>query len=561
MIPVAVTRHVLPVLGAIVLTVAPLYAQDARSVAPDLVLYNGRVFTADSTGPWAEALAIRADRIVSVGTSARSRALAGPRTRLADLRERVVIPGFNDAYVPLALLPLGALVRMGTDPSPRRVADSLAAAGRRYAAGEWIAMTVGSAVLDDTAFRRAMLDSIAPRHPVWLASGSGGRAILNSAALRLAGVADSAADPPGGWYERSADVLTGALGGYAVSNARLIAGGALPESVLVRSMRERGAEMVRHGITSAQVALGHLDPGQAMRVVRAAALPIRLRVIAVPSTIGGRRQTREWDVARRQAPPPTWSSMLGVSGIGWRLDGSPAERLAALRAPYADRLDAMGLVAFPADTVRTMLRELRAGGEQLHLHARGDSTISLVLGLMPAMAPDSVWRRARVRIEGGDGLVSDLWPLAQRLGVVVVQRPAELANADLLRRRLGVRAATYQPLRSLLARGIPVALASDGETSPYVALALATTHPANAAEALSREEAVRALTWGSAYAEFADQRKGTIAPGMLADLAVLSQDVFRASADRLTATTSVLTLVGGQVVYDTGVVRLTAPRR
>ena len=555
------TRRFLPALAAL-LVAAPLRAQNARPVAPDLVLYNGRVFTADSTHPWAEAVAIRGDRIIDVGTTARIRALAGSRTRLADLRGRVLVPGFNDAYVPLALTPLGAVVRMDPDPPPRRVADSLAAAVRRRADGEWITITVGPAVLDDTALRRAALDSLAPRHPVWLTSASGARAILSSAALALAGIADTVSDPSGGWYERdSAGRLTGLLGGYAVSNARRLAGSTLPDSLLVRAIRERGAEMVRHGITSVQMALGHLDPAQAMRIVRAAALPIRMRIIAVPSTIGGRRQPREWDAARREAPPPTWSSMLGVSGIAWRLDGAPAERLAALRAPYADRLDALGRIAFPADTVRAMLRELRAGGEQLHLHARGDSALALVLGLMPAVAPESVWRRARVRIEGGDGLVSDLWPLAQRLGVVVVQRPAELANAALLRSRLGVRAATYQPLRSLLARGIPIALASDGETSPYVALALATTHPANPAEALSREEAVRALTWGSAYAEFADQRKGTIATGMLADLAVLSQDVFRASADRLPATTSVLTLVGGQVVYDTGVVRLTAPRR
>src|SRR5688500_12894835 len=151
-------------------------------------------------------------------------------------------------------------------------------------------MTVGPSVLDDTTLRRATLDSIAPRHPLWLASASGARAILNSAALALAGIADTTPDPPGGWLERdAAGRLTGLLGGYAVSNARRLAGSALPESLLVRAMRERGAEMVRHGITSAQVALGHLDPAQAMRVVRAAALPIRLRIIGVPSTIGGRR--------------------------------------------------------------------------------------------------------------------------------------------------------------------------------------------------------------------------------------------------------------------------------
>lgn len=540
----------------------PLTAQDSRQAEPDVVLYNGRVFTADSTRPWAEALAVRGDRIVGVGSTASMRALGGARTRLADLRGRVVIPGFNDAWLPIAVVPLGAVVRAGSDPPRRRIADSLAAAVRRRADGEWMEMTVGSAAIDDTLVRRALLDSIAPRHPVRLATPSGRVVVLSSAALELAGVSDSTSDPPGGWYERDAGGrLTGLLGGYAASNAQRVLGRAQPESLLVRAMRERGAELVRHGITSAQLSLGHLDPAFAMRVVRAAALPIRLRIIAVPSTANGRRQIREWDTVRREAPRPTYSSMLGVSGIAWTLDGTPTERMAALRAPYADRLEARGWLAFPADTVRAMLRELRAAGEQLHLQASGDSSLALVLALMQGMAPDSIWRRARVRIEGGDGMVGDLWPLAQRLGVVVVQRPSHLADAGLLRERLGVRASGYQPLRSLLARGIPVALASDGAVDPYAAISLATRHPANPAEALTREEAVRAYTWGSAYAEFADQRKGTIAPGMLADLAVLSQDVFRVPVARLPATTSVLTMVGGQVVYDTGVVRLTAPRR
>lgn len=111
-------------------------------------------------------------------------------------------------------------------------------------------------------------------------------------------------------------------------------------------------------------------------------------------------------------------------------------------------------------------------------------------------------------------------------------------------------AATFQPLRSLLAAGVPLALGSDGPASPFLNILLAVTHPVTPGEAITREQAVEAYTRGSAWVEFAEREKGTLAPGMLADLAVLSQDIFTVEPARLPATASVLTIVGGRVVYD-----------
>src|SRR5437763_793741 len=119
------------------------------------------------------------------------------------------------------------------------------------------------------------------------------------------------------------------------------------------------------------------------------------------------------------------------------------------------------------------------------------------------------------------------------------------------RRRTGAA----QPLGSLLAAGVPIALGSDGPINPYLNIMFAVTHPVNPGEALDREQAVLAYTRGSAYAEFAEREKGMLAPGMLADLAVLSQDIFTVPLGELAKTESVLTLVGGKVAYDAGVVK------
>jgi predicted amidohydrolase YtcJ len=112
-----------------------------------------------------------------------------------------------------------------------------------------------------------------------------------------------------------------------------------------------------------------------------------------------------------------------------------------------------------------------------------------------------------------------------------------------------------QPFKSLIAAGIPIAIGSDGPLSPFLNIMFATTHPVNPAEALSREEAVVAYTRGSAFAEFAEKDKGQLSVGALADLAVLSGDLFSVPAEQLPRINSVLTLIGGQIVHDTGVVR------
>jgi predicted amidohydrolase YtcJ len=133
----------------------------------------------------------------------------------------------------------------------------------------------------------------------------------------------------------------------------------------------------------------------------------------------------------------------------------------------------------------------------------------------------------------------------------VVQNPSHLALPPIMNARWGSdRLRTVNLLRTLVDSGVPLAIGSDGPREPGLNVMFATLHPNVPSEALTREQAVAAYTRGSAYAAFAERERGTLAPGMLADLAVLSQDVFTAPPDRLPGTTSVLTLVGGRVVHD-----------
>jgi predicted amidohydrolase YtcJ len=190
------------------------------------------------------------------------------------------------------------------------------------------------------------------------------------------------------------------------------------------------------------------------------------------------------------------------------------------------------------------------------VHAVGDRAIAAYFDALDRGGRPEIWQRKRPRLEHGDMLTPELMARAKTLGVVVVQNPAHLMLAEAMSTRLGPeRMQTIQPMKALLDAGVPLALGSDGPLSPFLNIMFATMHPARPAEALSREQAVIAYTRGAAFAEFTEREKGQLAVGMLADLAVLSADLFTVPADQLPAMTSVFTIIGGQVVHDSGVVR------
>ena len=540
---------------ALCLLLSTLLAVPATAQQPDLVLVHGRIFTGDSSRPWVQALAVRGERIAAVGSTADIERLAGPRTRTIDLGGRTVIPGLNDAHIHIGFGWQGEYVSTGPNPFPDPdqglVGDSLRAAVKRVPAGTWLKVAIGSTLLDDSLARRDWLDSIAPGHPVRLRGWSGHGSIFNSRALAVLHLSDSTRDPLGGWFGRDArGRLTGLAHEYAQNMPDMAARKSMAPVEQVSRIRDELAELAAFGLTTIQNMEG-TPPEVSARVFAGEDLPLRVRVISfIHPTPDGRNLDASLPPARQERIGP----LAYATGVKYILDGTPIERLALMRQPYTDRPGWYGHLNFPVDTIRAILREGLESRTQTTLHAVGDSTIALVLQLMTELAPDSAWRRARLRLEHGDGLARDFFPLTKRLGIVISQNPSHLMVGSLLSARYGAaRAKSLQPMRSLFEAGIPLALGSDGPVNPFLNIMFAVAYPDNPSEGLTVEQAVRAYTLGSAFAEFKEREKGTLAPGMLADLAVLSQDIFSIPVQALPGTTSVLTMVGGRVVHDGGV--------
>jgi predicted amidohydrolase YtcJ len=515
----------------------------------DVILVNGRVFTSDSARPFVQALAIQGDRIAAVGTSAEIASLAGPKTIQLDLGGRVVIPGINDAHYHLRVdPPLVSPPFKTRDPGWDEVKAAVAAAATQAPKGMLIQPVTGGAVLDDPRASRAALDAVAPEHPVILRTWTGNSAILNSAAFKMLGVKDDEPDPMGGRYMRASDgTLDGRVFGFAWFRLIRRLSELASDDKAVQDTLQFLNQAVRFGITSVQLMSIPPSPERCVALFEKAPTPIRVRVMRFLLTDAQGRLAQE---ARQLRSSP--GSLVTVSGTKWVLDGTPIERTAAMREPYLDRPDTSGPGYLPLSEFPLILKESIEIDDQLLLHAVGDRTIEAILNAMDATGGPAVWARRRLRLEHADSLMPDLIPRAKALGVIVVQNPTHLG---LNVKQWGPeRAPRNQPMRALLDAGIPLAIGSDGPNNPYLNIMLASTYPGKPTQAVTREQAVIAYTLTAAYAEFAEKDKGSLVADKLADLAVLSQDIFRAPNEDLPKTVSVLTVVGGHIVYDANVV-------
>lgn len=515
-----------------------LHSVCSNAQTADLILTNGKVFTSDPYQLYVQAIAIKGNKIMAVGSNEAIIKLRSKRTKQIDLKGSTVIPGFNNAHDhPGWGAPIGKSYNYTeTNPyglSKTSVLDSIKRLVKEASPGTWIYGFIGVAVFQDMTMRAA-LDSIAPHNPVALQIWWGHGMVVNAKALEATGLSDKAKDPIGGWYIRNASGKINSLQQNAQAPFWIALNNSHPEDI-IKALQNYAEKQLQVGITTVQYMGTGFSAAKADSILRRAKLPHRTRIVAFPRSTPEGRQLSDW---KKGNDTPTPLSYL--SGIKYVIDGSPMEGNALRTTAYPDKPGWYGRFNYPIDTMKQIFKEALTSNQQLIMHITADSSFGVVLTLMNEMASKEQWRVKRVRIE--HNCVGDL------TGNISTRNRSILKDLGIIMMHTSWYCMA-SPLRSLLDSGIILGIAPDVTTNPFLEIMLMTSTHSNPKENLTVEQAVMAYTKTNAYAEFNEKTKGTLAKGKVADIAVLSQDIFSIPAQRLPATQSVLTIVDGKIVY------------
>ncbi len=544
--------------GAALLALALAGAAPAPEPAGQLYL-NGLVWTGDPARPRAEALAVRGDRLVAVGSSAELGAWRGPRTQVVDLRGRFVTPGFDDAHLHFLVLEQAELDGV---TSAEELQQRLAAHARAHPEGSWVqGRGWGYAAFPGNAPHRRFLDAVLADRPALLTDRDGHSALANSKALALAGVTRATPDPENGIVDRdAAGEPTGLLKEAAIDLvARHVPDPGPAE--LESALRLRLKQAASYGLTSIQNA--GFDPAHLPvfeKALKDGWLTLRvywawsMKPDPTPQDLAEARALRE-----RQAGP--WIKFGAVKGL---LDGTVDARTAALLEPYVG--GGTGLPMWPEEQLQRSAAAWDAAGFQMMLHAVGDRAIRLALDAFEHAARVNGTSGRRHRVEHAEVPDPADLPRFARLGVIASTQ-ALFASPD--QTTLQSYAPLLGPLREARANafgrfdqaGAVQAFGSDWPVFPMEPLrgihCAATRqtpdgtpaggwHPENR---ITVEAALRHFTADAAFASFDEADKGVLSAGKLADFVVLSEDLLKLPPERLLEARVLLTVVGGREVF------------
>jgi predicted amidohydrolase YtcJ len=530
-----------------------------RPPAPDLILFNGKVITVDRSFSIHEAVAITGDRILTVGNDDQMRTLAGPSTRMVDLKGHAVIPGLMDNHLH------GAGGGPGVDLSrARALADVDAALRARVDASQ-----PGDVIISNSDWHEAQLkeqrlplrddlDRIAPRHPVVLVRG-GHEYILNSAALANWRIDERTPEPEGGRITKYADGrLNGELVDAARSLVRLPAPPARAPGQIVaarvadyRKLHEAGLTTVRHpGISIAEYRM--LQSMQKQGV-----LTMRVNALLRPSIGAAGVDPQLAASGITQGEGDEW---LRVGGIKLAVDGGFEGGLMRdlYERPWDENGRFRGLQTIDTEHYISAVRLLNRQQWRLATHAVGDAAIDLVLNAYEKANAEAPIAGRRWSIEHAFIGRPDHLPRMKALGVAIAaQNHLYLAGPSLVKYWGAARAGITTPAKLYLDAGLQVSSGSDAPVVPYpplwtlyhfVTRDTITGGVLGADQKVSRQQALRMATINNAWLTMEERTKGSIEPRKFADLVILNEDPLTCPEPRLRDARVLATIVGGKVV-------------
>ncbi len=559
----------LPLLSAFLIGACGPKAEPA-----DMVLDNGRVVTVDSAKPEAQAIAVRQGRIVAVGSNDEITPYIGQRTEVIDLAGRLAIPGFIDGH--LHFSEIGA-ARIELNLARARNWDEIVAmvkdAAVKAQPGEWI---LGRGWHQEKWDKRPVpnvegfpvhdaLSQASPNNPVFLTHASGHATIANAKAMQVARVTRATPDPPGG--EILKDQRGNPIGVFREAASRLISAALgeararrTPDQVEADALKEielADQECLSKGVTSVQDAgVGFVTIERYRRMTGEKKLGVRMYAMV------NEGNPRLAAMLPRYKIIGYGNNHLTVRAIKRVLDGALGSRGAWFLEPYSDSPGHTGLNTIPVDQLAETARLAAENGFQLCTHAIGDRANREALDVYEAaFKAHPAMKDARWRIEHAQHLNAADIPRFGRLGVIASMQTIHCtSDAPFVVPRLGAQRAEEGAYvwQKLLKSGAVVSNGTDApveDVDPIPNYYAAVTRRTKSGEVfygdqrMTREEALKSYTLSPAYAAFEEGLKGSITPGKLADITVLSKDITKVPEDQILKAEVVYTIVGGQVKY------------
>lgn len=523
-----------------------------------LLLHGGPILTMDRSNPIVDAVLIENGRIADVGDSVRRNA---PTTDHIDLQGRLACPGLDDAHAHIMGVGFAqGQIDLGVDtaPSVAAITSLVGASAASRPSGTWV---VGqgydqASLAERRHPTRADLDPVSPDHPVLLWRSCHHIAVANSAALRLAGITASTADPSDGKIDRDEHgEPTGVLRESAATSLAAMQPEA-SEREIADALVRGGMEFRRHGVTSAtEAGIRRKEEFRAYQKLWAEReLPLRsYLMMIIDNTLD--------ELISLGISTGFGDDWLRIGPAKLFADGSIGGRTARLRRPYRDEPDNVGIWMISPEEIRRRVLRAHAAGFQIGIHAIGDAAVETVLDAYDAAHAADPRPDTRHRIEHCSLVDDQLLERIARSGVVPIpgttflhyMRPVYLQNLGPDRVRYAYGMKTFAD------RGIIAAASSDAPVvpvNPMLGIKTMVTRtdrlgdPIWTEERVSVEDALRAYTWGAAYASFSEHVKGAIRPGMLGDIVIFGSDLREIDPGDLASQQVDYTIVEGQVVHE-----------
>ncbi len=530
-----------------------------------LVITDTRIWTGNPEQPWAEAVAVRGNRIVAVGSNADIGELVDDATRIIVGTGNMLVPGFIDTHV--HFLDGGASlasVQLRDAATKNEFVRRIGEFAARLEPGEWIlAGTWDHENWGGELPHRQWIDAVTPDNPVWIHRLDGHMALANTLALDAAGVDVDTLDVDGGEIVRDDD---GSPTGVLKDNAMLLVTNAVPapgDALIDRQLVAAMDYVASNGVTTVHdMSLG--DVSADWRVIDAYR---RLNEAgALKTRVYAHVLLRDWqrlrDDVAKNGRGDDWLKTGGLKGF---MDGSLGSHTAAFFEPFDDAPGDTGLILNDLGDMRTWIAGADKAGLHVAVHAIGDRANSELLDIFESVIEENGERDRRFRIEHVQHLAPADIPRFGELGVIPSMQPYHaIDDGRWAERVIGPeRIKTTYAFRTLLDSGASLAFSSDWFVAPaepitgiYAAVTRRTLDNANPdgwvpEEKITVEEALRAYTVTAAYASYDEDKKGMIRPGMLADLTLIDRDITRVPPEVIRDARVLTTIVNGDIVYDT----------